>query len=187
MRLMTQKVDARYFEHAAYRAVELPFVRGCSLAVLLPDRRLDAVVDQLARDGGIDRALAGGRDVRVRLSLPRVTLDSGGIELQGILSKLGVRALFQPDADFSGISTMPTWAAGIGHRATLEVDELGATATAATVGRMALGISRDPPEIIEFRVDRPYVMLLLVRQTGAVLFASTVTEPPRLASVRPQS
>lgn len=130
-----------------------------------------------------DRVAAAARVNRwvseLQLWLPKVTLDSEVRSLVRPLRQLGATLLFSPAADLSGLTSFtPAYVSDVLHRATIEVDEHGTVAAAATATAMVLSARGGTPRPIQMRVDRPYLMLIRLRRTGAILFASTVTTPP---------
>jgi serpin B len=58
----------------------------------------------------------------------------------------------------------------------VDVNEQGTEAAAATYVVMAASPLR-PPEPIEFRVDRPFLFLIVDKPTGTVLFVGRVLDP----------
>jgi serine protease inhibitor len=63
------------------------------------------------------------------------------------------------------------------HQATIDVDEKGTTASAATAVVMVTGGPGYQGARITFRVDRPFPFILRDRTSGAILFMGHVTDP----------
>jgi serpin B len=108
------------------------------------------------------------------VALPKVSLRSTA-NMTSLLSRLGMGAALGPQADFTGISPQ---AGGIGlimHAATLQVDEQGTVASAAT----GVGISASAVEPASRTVvfDRPYVLLVTDTASGEPLFLARVADP----------
>ena len=62
------------------------------------------------------------------------------------------------------------------HQATLDVDELGATAAAATgVSIVPLSLNRAP--ILKF--DRPFMVLVVDSVTDSILFLGKIVDPTK--------
>jgi serpin B len=61
------------------------------------------------------------------------------------------------------------------HQANIDVDEKGTTAAAATAIVMRAGSA--PGDLVELRVDRPFLFALRDVPTGAILFLGRVMEP----------
>jgi serpin B len=103
-------------------------------------------------------------------------------DLAGVLAGLGMpRAFSERDAELSRFA-LPSGSSlsGVVHQTVLEVSETGtraATATAVVVTRG--GDSDATDEGPEFTADRPFLVLVRHRATGAVLFAGIVRDPTR--------
>ncbi|XP_037433983.1 putative serpin-Z12 [Triticum dicoccoides] len=106
-----------------------------------------------------------------------------GFEASSDMRNLGVTRAFS-GGDFSG---MVSGGDGHGrvsisrvyHKATIEVDEQGTVAAAATVVLMD-GTSleeREPPHLVDFVADRPFLFAVVEERTGAVLFLGHMVNP----------
>ena len=111
----------------------------------------------------------------VELSLPKRTRFSSS--LKESLQALGVERLF-----CGGCNALPDIAppaelavSDVVHEAYLRVDEKGTEAAAAT-GAVVSVTSAVMPTLV-MRVDRPYVLALRDRETGAILFLARVMDP----------
>ncbi len=64
------------------------------------------------------------------------------------------------------------------HQAMIDVNEKGTEAAAVTVIMMGIGSAIDVrPFIPDFRADRPFLYLILHRETNSVLFLGRMTKP----------
>jgi serpin B len=177
VQLMNQTKLLRYGMARGYKAVALPYESSTlSMLVVLPVRqRLGALQRQLGGKalGRLARRL---KPTRVDLSLPRFHLNTE-VELTGVLRKLGMSTAFGGAADFSRITTaVRLRIAVVKHAADIIVDEGGTVAAAGTV--VGLSPVSAPPPAVPFRANRPFLFFLRDDQTGAVLFAGRVTQPP---------
>jgi serpin B len=113
---------------------------------------------------------------RVRVTLPRFTIDAGTASLRAPLQAMGIRAPFHPaSADFGGFFDEPVIVDDVLHRARIGVNEEGTEAAAATAVFAFLSLDEsDPPA---FSIDRPFLFLLRDRRDGSVLFFGRVTDP----------
>ncbi|MFC7342141.1 serpin family protein [Saccharopolyspora griseoalba] len=164
-----------YAAAGGWQAVSLPAAGGVDAVVLLPDgdladaeRELDA-----AALGGLLESL---EQRRIALSLPKFKV-TGGAELTDPLAALGVHELFTPGADFSPLTSMPLRVSTVVHESVLDVDESGLEGAAATAMMMRLTAVVREPEPLRVEVDRPFLVLVRHRSTGAVYFLSRVTDP----------
>lgn len=176
---MHQTAALRTVRGPGFRALELPY-RGDQVAldVVLPDRgRLASVEGRVAR-GGVLALLGGLRARRVDLALPKVKLESQ-FELAKPLTALGARDVFSDHADLSGMSTQASLTVSrVLHKAVLAVDERGTVAAAAT-GVVVVPTSIQVDPALKVTVNRPFLLVVRDRRTGAVLFLARVLDPTR--------
>lgn len=164
-----------YATGAGWQAVELPYAGGqLAMMVVVPD-------DLASFAAGLDAATLGRivtalADRQVRLALPRFSIETKA-SLADTLATLGMPLAFDPDrADFSAMtSTEQLFIDKVVHQATIDVDEKGTEAAAATAVSMALRAA--PLDTVTLRVDRPFLFALRDVPTGAVLFLGHVTDP----------
>ncbi|XBI07200.1 hypothetical protein VPH35_135133 [Triticum aestivum] len=102
-------------------------------------------------------------------------------EASSDMQKLGVTRAFK-GGDFSGMVSGGDGLSitGVYHKATIEVDEQGTTAAAATVVVLMEGSAleeREPPHLVDFVADRPFLFAVVEEGTGAVLFLGHVVNP----------
>jgi len=158
-----------------YQAVELPYRgdRFAALAVMPTSGTLPDFVAHLtpARLSAIASALHDGR---ATVSLPTFTTDSA-LSLADLLARLGMPDAFTDEADFSGLSRVPTRIAAVEQRVYLAVGEKGTEAAAATGADMA--VSGAVAAGAELVFDHPFLFLVRDTVTGAILFASLVQHP----------
>lgn len=115
------------------------------------------------------------RTHRVDLHLPRLRAERATV-LMGPLHELGVRRIFSDLSVVGVVAEEPLWIAGAYHAAVLRVDETGIEGAAAT-GLIGRGIAYRQLPKVEVRVDRPFVLLVTHKRTGAVAFVARVREP----------
>lgn len=153
-----------------WQMVTLPGQDDLAMDVILP-REESHATRPLTTSDLADLARAR-RATEVRLALPRFDL-TWKAHLASALGTCGVRAVFGPTADLSGISSTPLRLDQVIHQAKLTVDEEGAVGAAATAAVATLAAAVGSP--VEFTADRPFHFVL--RRRGAILFLGTVTDP----------
>jgi serpin B len=164
---------------------EIPYAgRRLSMVVVVPDvvDGLDEVLGELDGDWRTKWNGAGDGDVRPRrvaLSLPKWTARKP-LGLGGILKSLGMKRAFAAgEADLSGIDgTHDLFVSDVVHEAFVDVSEEGTEAAAAT--GVVIGVRSMPPQPEDpfvVKADRPFAWAIVERDTGAILFAGTVTDP----------
>jgi serine protease inhibitor len=176
-RLMHRKGDMRHYRGADFQAVDLPYGNGAfSMTVLLPaeGRSADALVASLdAPTWGA--VVAGLRETEVDLTLPRFTLEFED-EWTDVLTNMGMGVAFTRAADFSRISRSGGLVITFVKQKTfVDVHEEGTEAAAVTtvgIGLVSL------PQVQVMRVDRPFVVVIRERFSGAILFAGKVADLP---------
>ncbi|MCO5171346.1 MAG: serpin family protein [Planctomycetes bacterium] len=163
-------------EHEGVRAVVLPYMGGEVEAwVLLPPAgKLDATASSLHE---VVPALARAMTHEfVSLALPKFEVG-WRLAMKDALEALGMRKAFVfGQADFSGMDgTRDLFIGAVTHQAWIAVDEKGTEAAAATAVEMLAGGVPPPP--VPFVVDRPFLLLVRDKATGAVLFVTRVEDP----------
>jgi serine protease inhibitor len=172
-----------YAAGTGWRAIELPYLGGSlALDVIVPTDL--AGFEARLTNAEIARLTGAFKPQEVRLSLPRFGIRTE-TRLARTLGALGMPLAFdRTKADFSGIAlhscgSSPDclYIAQVIHQATIDVDEKGTTAAAATAVVMVTGGPGYQGPWITFRVDRPFMFILRDRTTGAILFMGHVTDP----------
>jgi serpin B len=152
------------------QAVEVPYGGGALSMVVIVPNDLEAFESELTSES-LTAVIDAIDDGGIHLSLPRWTARTH-VQLNEILSDLGMPTAFSPAADFSGmVEGGGLWLDQVEHEAVIEVDEEGTRAAAATGGEMAA--SHGPT----VAVDRPYLYVIRDRGSGAILFIGRVLDP----------
>ena len=110
-----------------------------------------------------------------QLSVARQALRKAGLTAKDIAA-IGMGTAFDPaQADFSTMTPARHVAFGVLHRAKLAVDEAGTLAAAGTA--VALKPATLVGEPLPMVVDRPFLLALTDRQTGAGLLLGQIMDP----------
>jgi serpin B len=164
---------------SGWTSVTIPY-RGSGLAmtVVLPDAgSFTAVRAQLPKVLESVSAAEPTGAVEVRMPIFKTATH---LSLKPAMDALGVKNLFGPSADLSGIAGNPgdLMAGELVHQAVITVDEKGTEAAAATAMSISAtaGIGGD---IKRITVDRPFFYSIHDTKTGAPLFLGQVTDPTR--------
>jgi serpin B len=176
--MMHAEINAGYVKSDGYEAIELPYDGGdTSLLVIAPTTGSFASFDAALTGGKVLDVLAGLTSTPVELSFPKAKL-TGSYPLKAPLESLGVKAAFD-GGDFSGISTSDQLAiGGVFHQTSLDLDEGGTEAAAATGVDIGLDTSLPPPvHFVPMTVDRPYVIAIVDRATKTLLFMGRIVDP----------
>jgi serpin B len=118
------------------------------------------------------------RPSEVAVWLPKLKVEDKH-SLKPALTALGIKTAFTDTADFSGITgKAELQITEVVQKTFLEVNEEGTEAAAATgVIMQPTGMPMEPPKPLEFRADRPYLLQIIHRPTGAVLFTGRIVKP----------
>ena len=121
------------------------------------------------------------RNAKVHLELPKFKFESE-IPLVEILKKLGLTKMFEPDANFKGISNTPLHVSDAVQKAVIEVDEIGTEAAAASASFSGKSINPGEGEKLEhFVADHPFLFYVRDLQTRLLLFRGRVALPTLLS------
>ena len=152
-----------------WMAAELAYAgEELSMVVIVPNN-LERFEAQLSASQ-LEEIFASISDGGIHFSMPRTSF-SYHAALPAALQRLGIRDAFDR-ADFSGMTSDGGLALDqVEHEVFIAIDEEGTEAAAATGAEM---MDSHGPTI---EVNRPYLIVIRDRPTGAILFLGTVTDP----------
>ncbi|CAH1108019.1 unnamed protein product [Psylliodes chrysocephalus] len=173
---MSQINHFNYYDNTELGAqfLELPYeADGLSMVIVLPHEKeglkaLESNVEKLFAPQPLKRE-------RVDVKLPKFQIDSE-IKFVEILKSLGVKKIFEEDADLKGLSANKKrlYVSEVIQKAFINVTESGTEAAAATAGmiedRIALRPRPSVPKI--FHADHPFTYY--IQTNGIVLFGGHV-------------
>ena len=177
--MMHQVVDVGYVENSQVQIAEFPYAGyNLEMFVLLP-RQVDglAALEASLTADKLTGWISHMSEYKVTASLPKFQLSTQ-YQLNGPLKSVGMTDAFADDADFSGISGVPTFhLTKVVHDAYVQVDETGTEAAAATGVVGVVDVVIAPPPSAVFRANHPFLFLIRDRSSGAILFMGRVTDP----------
>jgi serine protease inhibitor len=188
--MMHQTAEFGYLTQPRFDAVRLPYKDG--------KRAMYVFVPKASAADGMVRAPAGGylgeflrqldgptwerwmrnfHETKVLVGLPKMKLKSR-TDLSDPLVVLGMEPAFQGGFDDLAVSDLskPIGITDIVHAVTVEVDEKGTKAAAATGVTMGVTAAAEsaPPAVV---ADRPFFFAIRDEASGVVLFAGAVRDP----------
>lgn len=96
-------------------------------------------------------------------------------DMTEICQKLGIKDIFEDDADFFNISTANLKASNILHKACIKVDRMGTRAAAVSIMNVMAGSAPNFfEEIIDITLDRPFAYAIVHTETGLPIFVGQV-------------
>lgn len=175
LEMMNQQLELSYAEVEGHKLLELPYANDAtSMVVILP---ADGEFEAFEAAFSVDRLaimLEETFQPQVDVTLPRFDLESE-FDLVSTLQELGVERAFGSGADFSGMleGENGLFVDQIRHKSFVSVDEEGTEAAAATAVGMPVS---EPPDRVEFTVDRPFLFYIRDRPTESPLFVGRVVD-----------
>jgi serpin B len=172
--LMHQETRLAYAEGESYQAVQLPYSgQVVDMWVILPaESRFEDVQGRL----GVDLIEAVQRNAearRVILTLPLFGFETS-LELHDLFKETGMAHVFCPALDFEGMAEGGGLCVDTAlHRATITINEEGTEAAAATM----VAVPVEQVQDVEMAVNRPFLFVIVARETGAILFMGRVLDP----------
>lgn len=172
--MYASNMPIRYAYADDVQVAELPY-RGdrASFVILLPSPT--SSLEEFERSLTAERLnalLAKLQPTEIDVSLPSLKLKQRAY-LADALIKMGMPQAFDEGrANFSGMSKEFLMIDKVIHEATLDVDEKGAVAAAATAVIMQAKSARP-----SFAANRPFLFLIRDRATGSLLFMGRVVDP----------
>lgn len=176
--LMFRSEHLEYADGDGWQAVALPYkTPGMSMLIIKP------ALGQFARFGdnlnvaGLGSLIDGMRSTEIDLTMPRFKFDAE-FGLRDTLSDMGMPLSFTDGADFSGISPEPLFQiSDVIHKAFISVDETGTEAAAATGMMVPVGAIPTITEIVEMKLDRPFIFMIRDEYSDSILFMGSVMDP----------
>ena len=165
--------EYRYGESDTFESVTLPYGNEAySMTVILPkDGKMISDVTAALKTKGFYQSLYGGGTTKldVDLWLPKFETKFH-VDLNDILSAMGMPSAFGGRADFSAMSKYALCLSFVRQDAAIRVDESGSEAAAISSAGMKL-TALPEMKTVTFHADRPFLYLIMENSTGTVLFA----------------
>ena len=176
--MMEKERKFAYNEDDICQRVSLPYGNGAySMIVLLP-KKGHTVSDVIASIDGVrwnDFRSQMYHSTLINVWLPPFE-SKYHIKLNDILIDMGMPRSFGPAADFRPMSKDALWLSFVQQDAVIKVDEEGTEAAAITsAGMLGATAVAQPPRVIDFHCDHPFLYLITENSTGTILFAGKFT------------
>jgi len=174
--MMRQTGSFSYLKSDDFQLIRIPYGKGrTAMYIVLPSQNLR--IDDLLTEATADRwsdLIGQMQPASLQLKLPRFSA-SQDVNLKQPLSDLGMAGAFGAGADFGPMGIPGSYIGAVLHKATLDVNETGSTAAAATAVAHSAGIEMPPP--IQFTVDHPFLCAIRDDTTGTLLFIGAIRDP----------
>ncbi|XP_028433703.1 alpha-1-antitrypsin-like protein CM55-MS isoform X2 [Perca flavescens] len=162
-----------YHDHVLNVTVlQLPFNSSYSMLLMLPDDM--ATLENRMCPNHLTKWLKWMKPKRQDVYIPKFSIKTS-YNLNDVLSEMGMTDMFGGRANLTGISEEQRLkVSDVVHKATLDVDETGATAAAATgIGITLMSFHR----VTVLKFNRPFMVLITERHTGKILFLGKIINP----------
>ena len=171
------------------QAVQLPYGKSGRfvMEVFLPrdaatlrkwEENINALSFDLAQQGSdakFDLGAAKGQEILLRLPRFEARFDAS---VKDALIAAGIPCAFKETcADFSGMADAPLAIDDVAHATFLRVDEKGTEAAAVTAVKIVVTGSRMMPDVPQMIVDRPFLLTIRDRASGALIFFGRIANP----------
>ena len=169
VQMMKQNRSYGYHEDEILQAVSLPYGNGAfSMTVFLPQPKhtVKDVIAALKKTNGHYDLFSCDVD----LWLPCFETKYH-INLNDILSEMGMPSAFTGAADFKAMSDYAGHLSFVQQDAVIKVDEEGSEAAVISSAGMEKATAVGPGSHVVFHADHPFLYLITEASTGAVLFA----------------
>ena len=173
--MMKDERSAFYYENDEYRILRLSYGNAAfSMKVILPaDGKTLSDVTEALKSTDWYNLTHGGNFVRCEVDvwLPKFETKYE-IELNKILSDMGMPAAFSPKADFSALSETAFFLSLIKQDAVIKVDEERTEAAAVSMtGWYGSAGPLQPGQHIVFHADQPFLYVIDEWGSGSIIFA----------------
>ncbi|MFI9380136.1 serpin family protein [Kutzneria sp. NPDC052558] len=174
---MRQTERLGYAHRDGWQIVTLPAAGGVDAVVLLPDEPLTVAEPEL-NAAKLRALLDTTSSQRVQLTMPKINVSTRASFKHPLLD-LGVRTPFV--AGHAGLTRLcpdpRLYVDDVLHESVLKFDEEGLEGAAATAVTMRMMSMAAPTEPVVVDVDRPFLVVVLHRETGVPYFVARVVHP----------
>ena len=172
-----QRMTGAYYWAENFGAISLSLKGGTTMWLFLPDgnKTVDDVLSSTDYMDVIYHNSENGKGMFINLSIPKFDIRQSG-NLKGDLEKMGITAVFDPDANAFASSVFGTEVhlTSASQVTRVVIDEEGITA--ASYIEFPGAMSPAPPDDeIDFILDRPF--LFVITSGSLPLFAGVVNQP----------
>ena len=172
VKMMKQNESFSYQHNDVFKIVRMPYGNGAfSMIALLPQegKTIADALDEI-KESGWRETLRSMVHCDVDLWLPRFETKYP-IDLNDILSDMGMPTSFTNSADFKAMSQDALKLSFVQQDAVIKVDEEGTEAAAISMAGMMKETAAEPGERVVFHADHPFLYFITEASTGAILFA----------------
>lgn len=175
--MMTKYTKMDYYKIMNIQMIKLSYGDNAEFGafIVLPNESGRDSMNKAVRQlfGSVDNWAIATDEMRrqkVKLCLPRFTVDGGTDLIKEYMEKKGVSAVFKPGGVLGLTGSPVDRISDVVHKAVISVDERGTVATGCTAVCTSRSISVDPMVL----VDRPFIFTVVHNKTKTLLFAACI-------------
>lgn len=168
-----------YGQHDGWKILRLPYKnKELSMIVMMPTSPASFQEKEKSLNAAtIDTWLNKLSKSNIKVWLPKWKMTFP-LQMNDVLKEMGMPLAFSGLADFSGMTGHKgLYIGAVVHKAFLEVNEVGSEAAAATAVVMNRKSTSVGGDNLQFRVDRPFWLLIRDDTTQSILFSGRVLNP----------
>ncbi|NQU87747.1 MAG: serpin family protein [Mariniphaga sp.] len=179
--MMNKEDKVEYTSNDFFSAVQLPYGTGqYKMVVFLPasGKNSDDIINSLSVSNWKNWMESFQEKEHVVVTMPRFKYRYE-LELNDVLKEMGmVKAFSDQNANFSKISDIFIYISSVIHKTYIDVNENGTEAAAVTaITFSTTSAGPEQAQKIYFTVDKPFVYVIIEKDTNAILFIGEVTHP----------
>ncbi|MFW5793250.1 MAG: serpin family protein [Bacteroidota bacterium] len=176
---MTNKSEYNYYNDNKCSAIEIPYHDNkFSMMIVLPEE--NAALGKFAdsfESSYFNEIVGGFEKQEVELHLPKFKIELH-VELQDVLSKMGMPIAFSNKADLSGMTgDLDLKIDKVIHQAYIEVDEKGTEAAAATAVVIIRKTAAPSDDKLIFKANRPFLFFIKENTHNSIIFGGSLVNP----------
>ncbi len=176
--MLNRITRAGYYEDDFLEAVEIPYAGDdYAMVIVLPKTNLKDLLENL--DTKYLKEIRSNMDwAEVNITIPKFKVEEK-YELVEVLKEMGIVRLFDPkQAELTNLFVEvkeELFVSRVIHQTYVSVNKWGTEAAAATV--VIIEKTSLPMPKYQFKADRPFLFMIVHRDTGLVLFIGVITNP----------
>lgn len=175
VKMMSMEQGLKYFSNEVFSSVQLPYKNDkYMMTLLLPhiDKTTENVV-AIMNNENWNKWHNNYNIQDLRITMPKFTF-SYNKSFNEALINLGLDIAYSDNANFSGISDIPTKISFVLQKTFIDVSEKGTEAAAVTVVGLETTSVGGPKQ---FLLDRPFIFAITEEETGSICFMGKVGMP----------
>ncbi|XP_069043418.1 alpha-1-antitrypsin-like [Lepisosteus oculatus] len=170
MMINDDSFDVYHDKEFSTDVLRLNYKGGISLMLLLPEKGIEDLEESWCRRN-LRKWHRSVKKQRYIVRVPKFSVKTS-YSLQEVLSEMGMKDMFGQTANFSGLTKENVYVSKVVHKATLDVDELGTTATGVT-GVKLVPFSLPP----SLTFNRPFLFIISNHENNSIFFMGKIVNP----------